>query len=416
MHDFRVSRTGLLPTVCLVVALMAPGSRAGAQEIIQLSGEDRFLDAEFEELYRIGRPTGEAWEQFGSVREVGFDAIGRLYVLDSQISTVFVVDGKGHLIRQFGREGDGPGEFRSAVEMVVMKDGRVVVLDIARRAYHLIDGDGRWEHTRMGGDPSYTIVGNHMAQHRYGTLITAPDAFGMIAIAGEPLRRPDPVSRPIERIKLAGDSIVRDTIAHGFLPPLQRPGHDPMRRYASVLRQHVELSPRLYWGALPDGSVAFSDSSAYAIKIASANGEGVFRILTRPFQPEPVTDDLVRAWKDDRQRRLKATPDEVLRGRIDRNRERDRIEALEFYHEIPVLRGLSTTWNGKIWVRRRGDQPTSWGDVDVLAVEGRYVGTFREGEIDIPDAFGPDGLAAFIDTDELGATIVVVKRLPLVVN
>ncbi len=136
----------------LVVAVTAPGSQAGAQEIIQLSGEDRLLDAEFEELYRIGRPTGEAWEQFGSVREVAFDAMGRLYVLDSQIGTVFVVDGEANLIREFGQEGDGPGEFRSAAEMVVMKDGRVVVLDLALRAYHLFDGDGRPEHTmRMGG-------------------------------------------------------------------------------------------------------------------------------------------------------------------------------------------------------------------------------------------------------------------------
>ncbi len=406
-----------MPALCVIAALVALGNQAGAQEIIQLSGENRMLHSEFEELYRIGRPTGEAWEQFGYVREVAFDAMGRLYVLDSQISTVFVVDGEGNLIREFGREGDGPGEFRSAAEMVVMKDGRVVVLDPARRAYHLFDRNGRPERTTgMGGDPSYTIIGDHMAQHGYGNLITAPDAFMAIAVSGEPPQRPDPVSRPIERIKLAGDSIARDTIAHGFQPPLQTPGDDPVWRHASVLRQNVELSPRLYWGALPDGSVAFSDSSAYAIKIASANGEGVFQVLTRPFQPEPVTDELMRAWKDGRLQRLEATPDEVLRGRMDRNRERERIEALEFYHEIPIVRGVYTTWNGKIWVRRRGDQPISSGDVDVLAVEGRYVGTFRAGEIDIPDAFGPDGLAAFIETGALGESIVVVRRLPLAVN
>lgn len=262
MHDSRWSRTGPLTSVCLVVAVMAPGNQAGAQEIIQLSGENRLLDAEFEELYRIGRPTGEPWEQFGSVGEVGFDAMGRLYVLDSQISTVFVVDGEGNLIREFGREGDGPGEFRSAPEMVVMKDGRVVVLDVVRRAYHLFDGDGRPERTMgIGGDPSYTIIGNHMAQHGYGNLITAPDAFMAITVSGEPPRRPDPVSRPIVRVKLAGDSIARDTIAHGFQPPLLRLGDDPVWRHASLLRRTVELSPRLYWGALPDGSVAFSCTS-----------------------------------------------------------------------------------------------------------------------------------------------------------
>ena len=30
----------------------------------------------------------------------------------------------------------------------------------------------------------------------------------------------------------------------------------------------------------------------------------------------------------------------------------------------------------------------------------------------MPDAFGPDGMAAFIELDELGVASVVVRRLP----
>ena len=34
----------------------------------------------------------------------------------------------------------------------------------------------------------------------------------------------------------------------------------------------------------------------------------------------------------------------------------------------------------------------------------------------MPDAFGPDGLAAFIETDEFDVETVVVRRLPATVN
>ncbi|MDE2874385.1 MAG: hypothetical protein OXQ93_03020 [Gemmatimonadota bacterium] len=69
-----------------------------------------------------------------------------------------------------------------------------------------------------------------------------------------------------------------------------------------------------------------------------------------------------------------------------------------------------------IWVLRRGDGPVSVGPIDVLDMAGRYVGSYRTGATGIPAAFGPDGLVAFIEKDELGVETVVVKRVPLEVN
>jgi len=44
-------------------------------------------------------------------------------------------------------------------------------------------------------------------------------------------------------------------------------------------------------GALPDGGVAFTDSTTYAIKVAGPDG-GTTRILTRPIRPAPLTGRL----------------------------------------------------------------------------------------------------------------------------
>ena len=61
---------------------------------------------------------------------------------------------------------------------------------------------------------------------------------------------------------------------------------------------------------------------------------------------------------------------------------------------------------------RRGDELLQDGPIDVLTAGGDYVGTYRTGATRIPDAFGPDGLAAFIELDELDVATVVVRRLP----
>ena len=85
-----------------------------------------------------------------------------------------------------------------------------------------------------------------------------------------------------------------------------------------------------------------------------------------------------------------------------------------FYSVIPVIQRLSTTWEGRIWVVRQGDEILEDGPIDVLTLTagGEYVGTYRIGATRMPNAFGPDGLAAFIEFDEFEVPSVVVRRLP----
>ena len=416
--------------VCILSAIVAGWPAAAslnAQEVIELPGEDRWLEADFEEVFRIGSLAGREWEQFGSVRRVAFDGAGHLYVFDTQADRIIVVDTDGALIHEIGRTGEGPGEFRSATEVVAMEDGGVVVADIGHRAYHLFDPNGDFMRmVRMGGDPSSTTVSAHMAQRGADALITVSGgrtiAFsGFVSSGGEMPRPPDPTTRPILRVLLAGEEVVRDTIADGWQPPTGES--------ATGSRRKLEFSPELYWGVLPDGTVAFSDSSAYDIRIAAV-GAGVARTLTRPLRPEPVTDRFIKSEKDRRLRELEAKPDEevggsrvIVNGQVvtrdpeeERARARERIESLQFYYEVPVIRGLRASWNGRIWVQRRGDEPVSDGPVDVLDMAGRYVGSYPTGATRIPDAFGPDGLVAFIEEDELGVETVVVKRVPSEVN
>ena len=179
------------------------------------------------------------------------------------------------------------------------------------------------------------------------------------------------------------------------------------------------FGPMMLAGALPDGSVAFSDSSAYAIKIARP-GAGVWRILKRPFQPIPVTNRVIEAETERRIRNLEArggVPPMIINGvNVATESPRENVEGyinrIGVFDEVSIVRGLRTGWDGEIWVRRHGEEPgDDAGPIDVLTMDGRYIGTYPAGEAALPAAFGPDGLVAFIERDEMDVRYVVVKRL-----
>lgn len=393
---------------------LLPAPSAGAQEIVQLPAEDHWLEIDFEELYRLGTMAGEDWEQFGYIESVAFDGAGNLFLFDHLMETqlVFVVGSDGRLVRRLGGPGEGPGEFGSAGAMAVFADGRMAVVDLSRRGYHLFGADGEFERlVRMVEPTGLTGTGRVAAQPAFDAVINVPTLATSMVITGAAFSAQIsfPTSHSFERTILSSEEAVTDTIAEAWLPPVDISDMDQTDLVNKALRPTSELpefSPELHWGVLPDGRVAFSDSATYAVKLAEA-GAGVVRILTRPFQPEPVTGRMIRAERRRRVERLEqnAQPGANLEAR------RRRIAELEFHTELSVVRGLATTWDGHIWVLRRGEGPLDDGPIDVLTPDGRYLGSYPAGTTGLPAAFGPDGLVAFVEVSELGVQTVVVKRM-----
>ena len=426
MREARSSAVGIgsvAEIISILVWLLSAGP-AGAQEVIQLPAEDRWLEPAFEDVFRVGALSGEDWEQFGNVRMVGFDGVGQLYIFDSIADRIFVVSPNGEFVRAFGRPGDGPGEFRSPNGLAVMRDGRVVIADIGHRAYHLFDAAGEFERmVRMPSELGILRLTELLPDPGGRAIFSAVGGQALGLVLGGSVRTAPHTTRPVERVMLTARVATKDTVAEGWLPdgdPASWPVGD--RRTLDLPSQKV-FGPPMLAGVLPDGSVAFSDSSAYVVKIARPE-EGVWRILKRPIRPIPVTSRLIEAEKQ-RQLMNASGGGSVLNGvrespQGSRRRALERIEELEFFEEVSIIRNLKTGWDGEIWVQRHGEDPADrYGPVDVLAMDGRYLGTFPAGMIRLqtpvrPDglaAFGPDGLVAFIERDELDVKTVVVRRL-----
>jgi 6-bladed beta-propeller protein len=421
-------KRGIVLALATTVLTVVP---MNAQEVVELPGNDRQLNANFDEVYRVGSFDGDVWETFGRVSGVAFDALGNLFIFDGQASRFVVVDPEGNFVRDFGQEGEGPGELRVATDFTVLPDGRVVVADLGHRAYQIFGLDGDFERmVGMGGEMTVRM-GGFQADRTAEAIIPLGDGSTM-AMSFGPGGGADPLgTRPVERLSLSGDEVAAVTLADGWLPPQ---GEPPMlegggMRFSMSSSSHATFEPDLLVGALPDGGVAFSDSSAYEIKITGSGG-GVERVIRRPFHPEPMTEEIEQAERERQLADLEAGPvggmqmvtmgpggsrtqiggdavNEMLQNQIDQ---------MQFFSEVPVVLRLRTSWGGKIWVQRRGDEPTSDGPLDVISANGLYIGTFGATDTSMPAAFGPNGLAAFVETDEFDVPTVVVKRLPPQIN
>ena len=386
-----------------ITGLAASAGPLAAQEVIELPAEDRLLAADFEEIYRLGSLDGGGWDTFGSVEGLGFDGAGNLYILDTQAIRISVVDPQGNLVRQFIGEGEGPGEFGSnfarGLRLAVMRDGRVAVYDVGYIGFSLFGADGEFERKiPVGGDRRRRPILPDMQAFPGMERVLSTTRVGYLST---PDPGPRPRFRPVLSYDLSGDEAAVDTAATAWNPPSDR----------QVFR------PELMAGALPGGGVAYSDSSTYAIKFTAPGGR-VTRIVTRPFRPGPVTD---RIKSEEIERHLESfettrqpTVDPAMQAAVQRMIEAQRAasESMEFYPELPVLLALRTDWEGTTWVRRRGEEGAGGDPIDLITADGRYLGTFAPGSTALPDAFGPDGLVAFVETDDLDVPYVVVKRLP----
>ena len=386
-----------------------------AQEVVHLPGEDRPVSGDFELVYRIGSAAAEAeWEQFSSIRDLGFDAAGNLYLMDGggveSTTRIVVVDPSGRYLHEFGRAGEGPGEFRSATQLVVWADGHTLVEDMLHQAHHVFDPGGEFER-----------------------MVKEAGAGAGFGISPRPGLRPVRIGphqavigrsgRSIISIDMSSDEVTERTLVEPWTPPGREDQGLRTGEIEDLIEEEWGFEPDVLFDVLASGGVVFSDSSAYAIKVADPSGE-VSHLLRRPIRPMRVTEAMRSAERERRLEELRNRPVTTMSGREPPpqvlemlNRARAAyvaaVENMQFFAEVPVVAAVRTSWNGVLWIERStepgAEEP---GPIDVIAPHWEYVGTLAPGQPTMPDAFGPGGLVAFVETDEFDVPVVTVRQSP----
>ena len=375
------------------------GACEGAYRAGDLRDSDRLITLATDTVYHIGITEGE--HDFVRISSVGFDASGRLHVLDTDAHEITCWDGDGRMIRRFGSKGDGPGEFRTPRGAYVFRDGTVAVLDIGHRALVTFDSAGRHVGNIRLARP---VPGNGAVVLEGARLVGPHDPW----MTSGNVRDNE---RPVYRFSLESD-----TLGSELLFVAWRSTEDG-----------VSFVPSLRHAALPDGRIVAADSAVgYRIDIISTEGV-VDGTLERPVAPWPVSEEVMEAERERLiaglldEKGLARAMEEMQAAMGIRLREVDLSQTMEnsraliaerrFASHVPVIDRLRADWDGRIWVVRSDSTGGGDGPIDLITVDGGYLGSWHPGDLGLPAAFGPEGLMAYRRTDEFGRQSILVVRL-----
>ena len=420
-----VKRFGGLRLLLLLLLCLLQGLTGSlqAQSRVDLPAQDRSLSMAFEDVYSVGSMVGEVWETFSQIAGVAFDDGGNLYLLDADNFRVVKVGPDGGFLAEMGGEGGGPGEFGMPLALAVSKDGEVRVFDMGHGGFSVFASDGIYKTSVPLAPGTMIFPSGGLLTHPSGAVVSPGGGVVRTRSGGGGLELPATV--PVHLFTLA-DEVKVDTLYEawnpataGGTPSLETTEGAGVRFQAPPMRA---FDPETLAGIFPDGRIALVDSTTYDVKVLSPHGQ-LQQTLHRSFTPREVTRRDRDAEKERRLAEMEASGGPRIVMRTDDGNTSSmasgqakammeaRIESMVFASEIPVLAGLGVDWDGRVWLRRHGARVGEEGPLDLLGSEGAYLGTVPPELGRIPDAFGPNGLAAFIEEDELGIPRVVVQRV-----
>jgi hypothetical protein len=367
------------------VFLFTAASAANAQEHVALPRSDRVLAGTPTDVFSVGTAEGQEWETFSRIQGVAFDSSDNLYVLDSRNFRVVVFDRSGRFVRQFGKQGSGPGELRNPVGLLLTSANEVVVNDSRHRALTVYNSSGEYvRQIPMAG----------VADPPRDQLYSLPDGSIMALSGGYPT-----TEGRFARILLfpsaaaqAATEIVREPTT-----PMLDVRMNPGASGPSSLRRTAVYAPEAFLALTADGLPVLSNEAAYRLRFFDRSGQQV-KTVSRPITPMPVTRETREAYlsRASRERRAAGVPPDFP-------------YEMPFAEVIAVVKAMRSDAAGRIWVQRRENDGLP-GPIDIIASGRSYVGTLRNQQL--PDAFSRTGLLAYVVTDEMGVERVAVRRQP----
>ncbi len=324
-----------IPTAAAFAAASVIATAAVAQDTLVVRADNSPLwgqEVQLSEEIRIGMLDGPDEYLFGRIGSVAVGLDGMIFVYDGHVPVIRQYDSTGMYLKDVGREGAGPGEYRRVLGMRVLSDGGLAIWDA---------GNGRIT--------VYDPRGDYVDDHLVPSGLFAADVFfidtagSFYVKASDRSRRGGQVAR---RERNGGPVVVTGPIAH-LLIKVSAKGEItdsirlPMEESGSAF---VLATPEGYRGPFAEdrcytwsllGYVVTGENTRYAIDLELP--DGTIRRIERRYEAVRVEQgerSQWEAWADFFARR----PGAERFGPIPERK--------------PAFRALSVDDDGRIWVDR----------------------------------------------------------------
>jgi hypothetical protein len=307
---------------------------------------------------------------------------GRILVVDNRGSRVAIFDEHGTWLKDVGRRGDGPGEYRAPISAVEQGDTVVVWDTVNRRVlYFTSEGDALHTAERVH-DPRFRLGAGWVVARERGQRFEPPPAEGFL-------------------VRVAANGAVIDTVVGPYPIPrmeLEQSGDGMLRAVNpptfSAWPSWTVHGERIYWSSGLEPRVEVRDETAELI-----------RIVELPRVARSVTERDKRDWIG----RM-----ELLVGELSPDDRDQWLRDTRFSERLPVISGLLVDDQGLLWVADYdpgvfGSDPAHvW---DVVDRDGRIVR-----RTSFPRGFRllavRDGRAYGVSLAEAGVQVVDVFPIP----
>ena len=354
-------------------------------EIVLSMGGDAPLEWSIERIFALGgEEVGPQSFDIVTAGSVGIDAEGLIRILDLRARRILVFTAEGAFVREFGREGEGPGEMSNPASLAVSPTGSISVFDYGRGG--LVRFGPLGEVLPTVPFPFYPSLAQprHIAYSGVD-LVVASQAFA-------------PAQEATDRFLLQRISST-DTvmIADRHFPKAERAMYPECGGGLTL--------PRLFedgiaWAALGTSIVLNRHPSYDLEQIESGT---LVRRIRRDLSTRDATDDMALAelgegFRIDFGRGSCTIPPRVM---VDRR---------GFAPQLPWIAGVTLVPGGELWVQRREAGAETASPIDVFDPSGAYLGTLPVGT-PFPIVFIDQDRFGVAETDEFDITRFVVYRL-----
>ena len=272
-------------SVALALALVwSPGglvAQAGrsADTVVQMAQRPLHPGvATLVEELSIGVADGAEEYMIGDIADIAIGRDGSIYAFDRQVPAIRHYDAQGKFIRNIGRRGEGPGEFRSVSGIAMSRDGRLLLWDTGNWRVNVYSATG--DVLPQLTTPSGTS-GSSMATYSRALIV---DTAGRIVTRKMIFSR-DFMNRPTVWVRFAPNGNLIDT---AYAPASAKvEGEVSATSGRASMSDRVPFTPRRLVAMSPLGYFVAGYPDRYAFEIHHPRGAIVS--VRRDVKPEPVT-------------------------------------------------------------------------------------------------------------------------------